>query len=140
MPTAYTLKAKLEAPGIQPSHRRSGGLDDNAYMEAWFRNAKYPPIYPTQGFPDIGSARAWALRLVIWYNGRQPAQHDWVCNAEPAARRRSTSSAGRLQTRVRDRPGTKPRRWSRGVRRWNDPEHVSESAAKERTTGKIAVA
>lgn len=68
-PTAYTLKAKLEALGIRPSHSRPGVSDDNAHMEAWFRTAKYRPNYPTKGFADIEAARAWALQLVTWYNG-----------------------------------------------------------------------
>jgi len=46
-PMAYTLKAKLEALGIRPSHSRPGVSDDNAHMEAWFRTAKYRPSYPS---------------------------------------------------------------------------------------------
>jgi putative transposase len=68
--TAYTLKAKLEALGITPSHSRPGVSDDNAHMEAWFRTCKYTPGYPPRGFASLEAARGWVLRFVTWYNRR----------------------------------------------------------------------
>lgn len=123
-PTAYTLKAKLEALGIRPSHSRPGVSDDNAHMEAWFRTAKYRPSYPTKGFANIESARAWALKLVTWYNGEH--LHSAIGFVTPSQRHTGEAPA-RLAGRKRvyeAARGRNPRRWSRGVRQWNDPEHV----------------
>jgi len=123
-PTAYTLKAKLEALGIRPSHSRPGVSDDNAHMEAWFRTAKYRPGYPTRGFADIDAARAWVLKLVSWYNGEH--LHSAIGFVTPSHRH-----AGGAPTLLADRKcvyeaarARNPRRWSRGVRQWNDPQHV----------------
>ncbi len=123
-PTAYTLKAKLEALGIRPSHSRPGVSDDNAHMEAWFRTAKYRPSYPTKGFADIQSARAWALKLVSWYNGEH--RHSAIGFVTPAQRHVGDAPA-RLAARkcvYEVARARNPRRWSRATRRWQDPEHV----------------
>ena len=123
-PTAYTLKAKLEALGIRPSHSRPGVSDDNAHMEAWFRTAKYRPSYPTKGFADIESARAWALKLVTWYNGEH--RHSAIGFVTPSQRHVGDAPA-LLAARKRvyeDARARNPRRWSRATRRWHDPEHV----------------
>ena len=123
-PTAYTLKAKLEALGIRPSHSRPGVSDDNAHMEAWFRTAKYRPSYPTKGFADLEAARAWAFKLVSWYNGEH--LHSAIGFVTPAKRHAGDASAllaGR--TRVYEAARARnPRRWSRAIRRWHDPEQV----------------
>jgi putative transposase len=123
-PTAYTLKAKLEALGIRPSYSRPGVSDDNAHMEAWFRTAKYRPSYPTKGFADIEAARAWTLKLVSWYNGEH--LHSAIGFVTPSQRHTGEAPAllaGRKRVYEAARART-PRRWSRGVRQWHDPEHV----------------
>ena len=123
-PTAYTLKAKLEALGIRPSHSRPGVSDDNAHMEAWFRTAKYRPGYPTKGFADIDAARAWVLKLVSWYNSEH--LHSAIGFVTPGQRHIGNAPAlladrKRVYEAARAR---NPRRWSGGVRQWTDPEHV----------------
>jgi transposase InsO family protein len=123
-PTAYTLKAKLEALGIRPSHSRPGVSDDNAHMEAWFRTAKYRPSYPIKGFVDIESARAWALKLVTWYNGEH--RHSAIGFVTPDQRHAGDAPA-LLAARKRVYEAARarnPRRWSRTTRRWHNPEHV----------------
>jgi len=123
-PTAYTLKAKLEALGIRPSHSRPGVSDDNAHMEAWFRTAKYRPGYPSKGFADIDAARAWVLKLVNWYNGEH--LHSAIGFVTPSRRHEGDAPALLAhRTRVYEVARARnPRRWSRGVRHWDDPEHV----------------
>ena len=123
-PTAYTLKAKLEALGIRPSYSRPGVSDDNAHMEAWFRTAKYRPSYPTKGFADIEAARVWVLKLVNWYNGEH--LHSAIGFVTPAQRHAGDAS-GLLALRkgvYEAARARNPRRWSRATRRWLDPEHV----------------
>lgn len=123
-PTAYTLKAKLETLGIRPSYSRPGVSDDNAHMEAWFRTAKYRPSYPSKGFANIEAARAWALKLVTWYNGAHlhsaigfvtPEQRHAGDAATLLAQRRAVYEAARARN---------PRRWSRATRRWRNPDQV----------------
>lgn len=123
-PTAYTLKAKLEALGIRPSYSRPGVSDDNAHIEAWFRVAKYRPSYPTRGFANLEAARAWALKLVTWYNGEH--RHSAIGFVTPSERHNAQAPAllaerRRVYEAARAR---NPRRWSREVRRWKDPDHV----------------
>jgi transposase InsO family protein len=123
-PTAYTLKAKLEALGIRPSHSRPGVSDDNAHIEAWFRTAKYRPGYPTRGFADLEAARAWALKLVNWYNGEH--RHSAIGFVTPSERHSGEAPAlfskrRRVYEAARAR---NPGRWSRGVRWWKDPDQV----------------
>jgi putative transposase len=123
-PTAYTLKAKLEALGIRPSHSRPGVSDDNAHMEAWFRTAKYRPSYPTKGFADIEAARAWVFKLVRWYNAEH--LHSAIGFVTPSQRHTGEAPA-LLAERKRVYEAARacnPRRWSRATRRWNDPEQV----------------
>ena len=123
-PTAYTLKAKLEALGIRPSHSRPGVSDDNAHMEAWFRTAKYRPCYPSKGFADIEAARAWALKLVTWYNGEH--RHSAIGFVTPGQRHAGDATAllGARKRVYEAARARNPRRWSRDTRRWIDPEHV----------------
>jgi putative transposase len=123
-PTAYTLKAKLEALGIRPSYSRPGVSDDNAHIEAWFRVAKYRPSYPAKGFVNLEAARAWALKLVTWYNGEH--RHSAIGFVTPSDRHIGRAPALLTQrTRVYEAARARnPRRWSRGVRRWKDPDHV----------------
>jgi len=130
-PTAYTLKAKLEVLGICPSHSRPGVSDDNAHMEAWFRTAKYRPSYPRRGFADLQAARAWVLKLVRWYNDEHlhsaigfisPGQRHAGAATQVLAARTSVYEAARVRN---------PRRWSRTVRQWNDPQHVWLNPAKD---------
>jgi putative transposase len=42
--------------------------DDNAFVEALFRTAKYRPVFPQKVFTDLAPARQWANRFVHWYN------------------------------------------------------------------------
>jgi transposase InsO family protein len=123
-PTAYTLKAKLEVLGIRPSHSRPGVSDDNAHMEAWFRTAKYRPSYPSKGFATLEEAQAWALTLVTWYNGCH--LHSAIGFVTPAQRHAGEAPAllAQRKRRYEAARARNPRRWSRGVRRWHDPEYV----------------
>lgn len=52
---------------ITASHNRPRVANDNPYSEAWFKTAKYHPIYPRE-FASLTAARAWADAFVAWYN------------------------------------------------------------------------
>ena len=121
-PTAYTLKA--EAGDARHSSVLPGVSDDNAHMEAWFRTAKYRPSYPTKGFADLDAARAWALKLVTWYNGEH--LHSAIGFVTPTQRHAGDASAllARRKRVYEAARARNPRRWSRATRRRHDPDHV----------------
>jgi hypothetical protein len=60
---ATTVLAMLHWLGIMPSYSRPRVSDDNAFVEALFRTAKYRPVHPQKGFPDLVHARQWATAL-----------------------------------------------------------------------------
>lgn len=60
---ATTVLAMLHWLGIKASYSRPRGSDDNAYAEALFRTAKYRPEFPSAGFADLDTARAWGCEL-----------------------------------------------------------------------------
>jgi transposase InsO family protein len=50
---ATTVLAMLYWLGIPPSYSRPRVSDDNAFVEAVFRTAKYRPTFPSKGFDDL---------------------------------------------------------------------------------------
>jgi putative transposase len=122
--TAYTLKAKLEALGIIPSHSRPGVSDDNAHIEAWFRTCKYTPGYPPDGFATIETARTWVLQFVIWYN--RAHRHSALAYVTPEQRHSGAYHAvlERRRDVYRQAREQHPLRWKRHVRPWRAPDHV----------------
>lgn len=121
---AYTLKAKLEALGITPSHSRPGVSDDNAHIEAWFRTCKYTPGYPAGGFATIESAREWVHRFVSWYNTGH--RHSAIAFVTPEQRHAGADRAILEQRRTvyAAARARHPLRWKRHSRPWVAPDHV----------------
>lgn len=121
---AQTLRAKLEALGITPSHSRPGVSDDNAHIEAWFRTCKYAASYPPGGFASIEQARAWVLRFVTWYN--EVHLHSALAYVTPAQRHQGQDRqilARRTQVYEQARQ-RHPLRWKRTPRKWEGPHQV----------------
>lgn len=121
---SYTLRAKLQELGIEPSHSRPGVSDDNAFIESLFRTLKYVPAWPGAGFDDLDQARQWVDRFVRWYNGEHrhrsigfvtPEQRHTGQSAQILHKRREVYLAARQAN---------PRRWSESVRRWAEPDCV----------------
>jgi putative transposase len=65
---SQTLKVKLEELGVMPSYSRPRVSNDNAYAESVFRTLKYRPQWPSKGFKDLATARAWVEGFAQWYN------------------------------------------------------------------------
>ena len=61
---ATTVLAMFHWLHITPSYSRPRVSDDNAFVEALFRTAKYRPQYPSCGFADLQDARRWASEFV----------------------------------------------------------------------------
>lgn len=122
--TSYTLKAKLQALGITPSHSRPGVSDDNAHIESWFRTCKYAPGYPPGGFETITAARKWVMQFVTWYNGSH--RHSGIAYVTPEQRHSGRSEALLAHRRaVYEAARQKhPLRWKRHTRLWQAPDQV----------------
>ena len=113
-----TLRATLEALGIEPSYSRPRVSDDNAYAEAIFRTCKYRPSYPAQGFESLGQAREWVLEFVRWYNHAH--RHSGIRYVTPVQRHEGAETA-LLQARQRvyaEAKARHPARWSGPTRDW----------------------
>jgi transposase InsO family protein len=115
---ATTVLAMLYWLGIKPSYSRPRVSDDNAFVEALFRTAKYRPEFPLRGFTDLHVARQWAARFVRWYNDEH--RHSGIRYVTPGQRhagqdRRVLMARHALYQEARER---NPRRWSGPTRNW----------------------
>lgn len=115
---ATTVLAMLYWLGIKPSYSRPRVSDDNAFVEALFRTAKYRPEFPLRGFAELDAARQWAARFVRWYNDEH--RHSGIRYVTPEQRhagqdRRVLMARHALYHEARER---NPRRWSGSTRNW----------------------
>ncbi len=115
---ATTVLAMLHWLRIKPSYSRPRVSDDNAFVEALFRTAKYRPQFPAKGFSDLDEARGWASAFVGWYNHQH--RHSGIRYVSPAQRHAGDDHAilaarHALYIEARDR---NPARWSRHTRNW----------------------
>jgi putative transposase len=116
---ATTVLAMLNWLGVKPSYSRPRVSDDNAYAESIFRTAKYRPQFPSQGFVDLATARAWAASFVHWYNVEH--RHSGIAYVSPEQRHAGDDQAilaarHALYTQARE---LHPARWSRNTRDWS---------------------
>jgi len=128
---ATTVLAMLHWLGIKPSYSRPRVSDDNAFVEALFRTAKYRPQFPASGFADLEAARSWVSQFVAWYNHEHrhsgirfvsPAQRHAGHDQEILARRHA------LYTEARE---ANPRRWARHTRNWTPVTAVTLNPERE---------
>jgi hypothetical protein len=121
---AATLEARLEELGVLRSFSRPRVSNDNPYSESLFRTAKYRPDYPRRPFASLEEACQWVALFVDWYNHRH--RHSGIKFVTP--QQRHSGQAVEIchhravvyeQARQRN-----PRRWSRAVRCWLQPEVV----------------
>lgn len=122
---ATTVLALLHWLGIQPAYSRPRVSDDNAYVEALFRTAKYRPAYPASGFAAEDAAREWAATFVHWYNHEH--LHSGIRYVTPAQRHEGQdveilAARAHLYAEARER---NPERWARHTRNWSPIEEVT---------------
>lgn len=115
---ATTVLAMLHWLGVKPSYSRARVSDDNAFAEALFRTAKYRPEFPSDGFANLETARAWAAHFTHWYNFDH--KHSGIQYVSPTQRHSGEDQsilAARHQvyTAARER---NPARWARETRDW----------------------
>jgi transposase InsO family protein len=116
---ATTVLAMMHWLGLKASYSRPRVSDDNAFVEALFRTAKYRPQFPLRGFANIDEARAWASTFVRWYN--HDHRHSAIRYVSPAQRHAGHDRAilerrHALYVQCKSR---NPRRWARHTRNWH---------------------
>jgi len=120
---ATSVLAMMHWLGVKASYSRPRVSDDNAFVEALFRTAKYRPDFPAKGFATLDEARLWAARFVHWYNFNH--LHSGIRYVSPAQRhagldRSILEKRHALYLQARER---NPARWSRHTRNW-EPIHA----------------
>jgi hypothetical protein len=125
---------------ITPSYSLPRVSDDNAFVEALFRTAKYRPQFPASGFVSLEDARGWASEFVAWYN------HDhcrsgvrYVSPAEPHAGRDHDILARRHALYPEARSAN-PRRWARHTRSWQPIAAVTLNPERESVVNAVLAA
>jgi transposase InsO family protein len=115
---ATTVLAMLAWLGITPSYSRPRVSDDNPFVEALFRTAKYRPAFPPKGFADLDAARQWAAGFANWYNHEH--HHSGIRYVTPAERHAGQDRPllARRHTLYQEARERNPRRWSGQTRNW----------------------
>ena len=138
---ATTVLAMLYWLGIKPSYSRPRVSDDNPFVEALFRTAKYRPEFPVKGFADLDAARDWARRFVTWYNNEH--RHSGIGYVTPAQRHVGEDQAllAARHELYQHARASNPARWSRQTRNWTplgavtlNPERDSIARATQTKT------
>lgn len=145
---ATTVLAMMNWLGLKASYSRPRVSDDNSFVEALFRTAKYRPMYPASGFANLEEARHWAREFVTWYN--HDHRHSGIRYVSPAERHAGQDRdilARRHELYLKAR-AAHPRRWARHTRNWQpieavtlNPEResvVQAALAKEKETASVA--
>lgn len=137
---ATTVLAMLHWLRIKPSYSRPRVSDDNAFVEALFRTAKYRPQFPSNGFTDLEDARRWASDFVRWYN--HDHRHSAIRYVSPAERhaghdRDILARRHALYGRAR---AANPRRWSRHTRNWQPIAAVTLNPERETVVNSALIA
>jgi transposase InsO family protein len=128
---ATTVLAMINWLGLTASHSRPRVSDDNAFVEALFRTAKYRPQYPAKGFANLEDARCWASRFVSWYNHEH--RHSGIRYVSPAERHagRDAEILARRHALYLQARAANPRRWARHTRDWQPIAAVALNPERE---------
>ena len=117
--------ATLQALHIAPSHSRPSVSDDNPFIESLFKTIKYRPQHPLKPFANIEDARAFADRLLTWYNTDH--RHSQIRYVTPKERHDGGDVAILAQRKqvYADARQRHPHRWSAGTRNGSQIEQVT---------------
>lgn len=137
---ATTVLAMMHWLRITPSYSRPRVSDDNAFVEAPFRTAKYRPQFPASGFADLEDARRWASDFVRWYN--HDHRHSGVRFVSPAQRHagQDRDILARRHDLYLSARAANPRRWARHTRNWQPVAAVTLNPEKESIVNAALVA
>lgn len=128
---ATTVLAMIHWLGLKASHSRPRVSDDNAFVEALFRTAKYRPQFPAKGFASLEDARRWASQFVTWYNHEH--RHSGIRYVSPAERHagRDIEILARRHGLYLQARQANPRRWARHTRNWQPIATVTLNPERE---------
>ena len=128
---ATTVLAMMRWLGLKASYSRPRVSDDNSFVEALFRTAKYRPQYPVAGFANLDEARAWASRFAAWYN--HDHRHSGIRYVSPAERHNGQDHniLARRHALYLDARAANPRRWARHTRNWQPIGAVTLNPERE---------
>jgi transposase InsO family protein len=128
---ATTVLAMINWLGLKASHSRPRVSDDNSFVEALFRTAKYRPQYPAKGFINLEDARCWASRFVSWYNHEH--RHSGIRFVSPAERHagHDVEILARRHALYVHARAANPRRWARHTRDWQPIAAVTLNPERE---------
>ena len=129
---ATTVLAMLQWLGVEPSYSRPRVSDDNAFVEALFRTAKYRPEFSPDGFADLDAARAWASQFVRWYNTEH--RHRGIRYVTPDQRHSGLDVAllAQRDTLYKLARARTPERWAGDTRNWRPIASVHLNPERER--------
>ena len=98
--------------------------NDNPYSESLFRTVKYRPNYPNRPFSSKEEACQWVSSFVDWYNNQH--RHSGIKFVTPEQRRFGEAvEICRQRNHVYEQARlANPKRWSRSIRCWKQPELV----------------
>ncbi len=121
---AATLESRLEELGVLRSFSRPRVSNDNPYSESLFRSVKYRPDYPRRPFATRDEACQWVASFVGWYNHQH--RHSGIKFVTPQQRHGGQAvEICRHRAVVYEQACQRnPRRWSRSIRCWHQPEVV----------------
>jgi len=133
---SLTMLAKMYDLGVIASRGRPRVSNDNPYSESLFRTVKYCPQWPSTGFEDLDTARAWVANFVTWYNLSH--RHSRINYVTPNERHEGThiDILSKRQILYEAQRKINPHRWSGNARNWSpiplvdlNPERREESIA-----------
>jgi len=109
---------KLRELGISSSHSRPRVSNDNAFIESLFRTLKYCPLWPSQGFDTLETAREWANRFMHLYNNEH--KHSALKFVTPAQRHQGDDIAilAKRHEVYQEAKIANPSRWSGETTNW----------------------
>ena len=119
-----TLEVRLEELGVLRSFSRPRVSNDNPYSESLFHTVKYRPNYPSRPFGNKEQACQWVSAFVDWYNHQH--RHSGIKFVTPQQRHSGVAIAiCRQRSHVYEQARKQnPKRWSRSIRCWLQPDSV----------------
>ena len=122
---ATMVLAILNRLGIRPFCSQPRVDDDNVFVEALFKTAKYRPEFPVDGVAGLDEVRQWGHRFVAWYNDEH--RHSRIGYVTPSKRHDGQDvdilqAQHRLYQTARSQT---PSRWSGNTRNWQPITRVT---------------
>ena len=139
-----SLQTTLKDLGIARSHSRPLVSNDNPFIESLFKTIKYRPNDPSRPFATLKDARAFADRLLHWYNTEHRHSAIRFVTPEQRHQRIDVEILKNRHAVYQQAKRNNPARWSRHTRNWTyiprvylNPNRVEQvgASSRKRTAG-----